>query len=122
MRGPTVPRSSVTADAPAASADTARSPLLEVPAEPVELRARIAGEVLGGADWEERFGPGLGVGEALWPQWAPALEAHGLERADFDAVVRAYRRELWFWALGERTWEQAASGLAGRLLRRLPAG
>jgi hypothetical protein len=98
------------------------APALEVPAEPAELRATIAREVLGGADWEERFGAGLGVGDALWTSWGRVLEASGMDRASFEAVVRAYRRELWFWVLGERLWEQAASGLAGRLVRRLPTG
>ena len=92
-----------------------------MPDEPHELRAEIASEVLGGADWEERFGPGLGVGEALWAAWGAELEAAGMGQGQFGAVVRAYRRELWFWALGERTWHQTASGLAGRALRRLPA-
>ncbi len=92
---------------------------LELPAEPAELGARIRREVLGGADWQERFGDGLGVGELLWRSWAPALEPAGMAWGDFGAHVRAYRRELWFWVLGERRWEQAAGGLAGRLLRRL---
>lgn len=94
---------------------------LEVPAEPGELRAAIASEVLGGADWEERFGSGLGVAEVLWPAWSPALEPAGMDRRRFEALVRGYRRELWLWVLGERLWQQAASGLAGRALRRLPA-
>ena len=100
----------------------APTPVLEVPAEPAELRAAIATEVLGGADWEERFGAGLGVGDVLWPEWGALLEASGMDRQRFDGVVRGYRRELWFWVLGERLWEQVATGLAGRLVRRIPAG
>jgi hypothetical protein len=109
----------VTADPPSPAHATAGA--LEVPAEPIELRSAIASEVLGGADWEERLGPGLGVGEVLWSSWGPVLEQAGLERGRFDALVRGYRRELWLWVLGERLWQQAVSGLAGRALRRLPA-
>lgn len=95
-------------------------PALEIPAEPAELRLSIRHDVLDGADWQGRFGDGLGVGEVLWARWAGALESAGMTRPVFEATVRAYRRELWFWVLGDRTWEQAVSGLAGRLLRRLP--
>jgi hypothetical protein len=27
---------------------------------------------------------------------------------------------LWLWLLGDRRWEQYASGLAGRVIRRMP--
>ena len=93
---------------------------LELPPEPVELGAEIRVAVLDGADWRQRFGDGLGVGERLWESWAPVLEPAGMALQDFQAHVRAYRRELWFWVLGERPWQQAVSGLAGRLARRLP--
>ena len=32
---------------------------------------------------------------------------------DFARIVVAYRRELWLWLAGERTWAQACSGLVG---------
>jgi hypothetical protein len=104
--------SSAAGDAPAPGG------ALEVPPEPVELRDSIRRAVLDGADWQERFGAGLGVGELLWERWGPVLARAGTERGAFEAAVRAYRRELWFWVLGERRWEQAVEGLAGRLLRR----
>ena len=37
---------------------------------------------------------------------------------DFARIVVAYRRELWLWLAGERTWDQACSGLVGRISRR----
>jgi hypothetical protein len=47
-----------------------------------------------------------------------ATPATGL---DVECVCRGYERELWLWLVGERTWVQCASGLEGRLLRRLRA-
>jgi hypothetical protein len=95
---------------------------LEVPGEPAALRVTMHEAVEGGQGWDEAFGDGAGVGAMLWGRWGAALEQAGVGRAQFDAVVRGYRRELWFWFLGERTWQQAAEGLAGRLRRRLPEG
>jgi hypothetical protein len=34
-------------------------------------------------------------------------------------MVLDYRRELWLWLAGERTWAHACSGLVGRVGRRL---
>ena len=39
------------------------------------------------------------------------LERAGIDRADFAGIVVGYRRELWLWLAGERTWEQCCSGL-----------
>jgi len=87
-------------------------------AEPVELRA---------AWWAaERTGeahPDL-VGtlvEVLRAAWAVPLSEAGVGGRWLEAVVEGYRRELWLWVAGERTWEQASTGLAGRASRRLPA-
>jgi hypothetical protein len=43
-------------------------------------------------------------------------------RAELSAACHGYGRELWLWLAGERTWQQCASGLEGRVLRRLGAG
>ena len=93
---------------------------LAIPPEPRSLRGELGEELLGGADWEGRFGSDLGVGGVLWDAWGPQLEALGMGPDAFAAVVRGYRRELWFWVLGDRSWQQAADGLAGRVVRRLP--
>ncbi len=34
-------------------------------------------------------------------------------------IVVGYRREIWLWLAGERTWAQCCSGLIGRISRRL---
>ncbi|HZU80240.1 MAG TPA: hypothetical protein VE991_10025 [Acidimicrobiales bacterium] len=94
---------------------------LPVPAEPVARREELRAELLAGADWEGAFGPELGVGDVLWDAWGDALRTAGLAREAFAAVVQGYRREIWFWILGDRVWDQVATGLAGRLQRRLPS-
>ncbi len=93
---------------------------LAVPHEPDVLRQEIRTAVLDGADWEGRFGPELGVGDALWLAWGSDLSAGGLTREQFGAVVRSCRRELWFWVLGDRLWAQVVTGMTGRLVRRVP--
>jgi hypothetical protein len=98
------------------------APDLSLPEEPVELRARTRALV------EQDPGQGAAVVDAgsfvadpLWERWGPALEAAGMDRDRFDGVVAGYRRELWLWVMGERTWAQSAGGLLGRVRRRLPA-
>ncbi len=59
------------------------------------------------------------VAELAWAHWGPLLP--GADAAWLAAVTGGYRRELWLWLVGERTWEQVVTGLAGRTLRRLPA-
>jgi hypothetical protein len=49
------------------------------------------------------------------------LESAGLDRARFVAIVVGYKREIWLWLMGERTWAQCCSGLIGRIDRRLAA-
>jgi hypothetical protein len=95
---------------------------LPVPVEPVELRARTralaeqapeqARALLDAGSW---------IADPLWRHWGPALAAAGMDRQDFGAVVAGYRRELWLWVMGERTWAQSADGLRGRVRRRVAA-
>jgi hypothetical protein len=99
-----------------------RPVILALPDEPADLRGRMLeriaadpvagrGEVAGGA-W--LAGP-------LWNgPWGRELAVAGLDLDAFTVVVAGYDRELWLWLLGERTWAQAADGLAGRVRRRLP--
>ncbi len=93
---------------------------LRLPAEPEGVRRLLRAALLDGAEWEEQFGPELGLGEVLWPAWEEALSSGGLDREQFGSVLRGYRREVWFWVLGDRIWAQMVTGLAGRLARRLP--
>jgi len=70
---------------------------------PAQARRVLVAEVARLAGFEVRAGLGT--------------PAAGL---DVARVCRGYERELWLWLVGERTWAQCASGLGGRLLRRLP--
>jgi hypothetical protein len=97
------------------------APALSLPEEPVALRRRTRALI------EEDPGRGTAVVDAgpwiadpLWERWGPALEAAGMDRDRFGAIVTGYRRELWLWVMGERTWAQSAGGLLGRVQRRLP--
>jgi hypothetical protein len=101
---------------------TTQGPDLSLPEEPVALRTRVRALVeeepergaalIDGAAW---------IADPLWERWGPLLEAAGMTRAWFLQVVAGYRRELWLWVMGERTWAHSAGGLLGRVRRRLPA-
>jgi hypothetical protein len=96
---------------------------LALPEEPVELRRRTralveqdperGAAVVDGGSW---------IADPLWERWGPALQRAGLDRDGFQRIVAGYRRELWLWVMGERTWAQSAGGLLGRVQRRLPTG
>lgn len=93
---------------------------LHIPDEPSALADRWlvlvtqgredVGKVLAGPD---------GLADWLWRRWQ-SLAALGITEADVEAIVLGYRRELWLWLVGERTWDQACSGLLGRIERRVP--
>ena len=95
---------------------------LSPPSEPVELRrgtrALIERDPVQGAALVDA---GSWIADPLWAVWGPALQAAGMDRDRFGEVVAGYRRELWLWVMGERTWAHAAAGLLGRVQRRLPA-
>jgi len=96
---------------------------LAIPPEPVNLRART--RALTEQDPERGLAvvaDGGWIAGPLWELWGPELERAGLDRSSFGEIVTGYGRELWLWVMGERTWAQCASGLAGRVLRRLPTG
>ena len=61
-----------------------------------------------------------GIASWLWERWR-VLATAGLDRARFVEIVVGYRREIWLWLMGERTWAQCCSGLIGRIDRRLAA-
>jgi hypothetical protein len=98
-----------------------RGPRLEFPEEPEALRVGLRDALLAGGDWREGFSDDICIGVLLWNLWQPALEPAGCSREEFVDIVVADRRELWLWLLGDRRWEQYVSGLAGRVIRRLPA-
>jgi hypothetical protein len=96
-------------------------PRLELPEEPLDLKAGLLDAVLNGQNWRDGFSDDICIGIWLWSRWQPALEPNGLSREDFVDQVIGDKRELWLWLMGERQWIQFLSGLAGRIIRRLPA-
>jgi hypothetical protein len=97
------------------------SPRLELPEEPDDLRDGLRDALLDGGDWRAGFSDDICIGLWLWRCWQPALEPGGMSREEFVEVVIADRRELWLWLMGDRQWIQFLTGLAGRVMRRLPA-
>ncbi len=95
-------------------------PRLELPEEPLELRAGLREALLEGRKWQDGFSDDICIGLWLWGRWQPALEPCGFSREDFVDAVIGYRRELWLWLSGDRQWSQFVTGLAGRVARRLP--
>ena len=97
---------------------TVTAPTLHVPDEPVVLAETWLDRVLDGADLAEVLRADDGLAAWLWQRWR-VLAGAGVSEEAFVAVVLEYRRELWLWLTGERTWIQACSGLVGRVSRRL---
>jgi hypothetical protein len=62
------------------------------------------------------------VSDLLWENWGDDLEGAGMDYTRFLEISRSYTGEFRLWVVGERPWNHCAAGLAGRLLRRLPAG
>jgi hypothetical protein len=93
---------------------------LPVPEEPQALGVRLRDAVLAGADLSATVGGAEGLGPWLWGRWQDQLEPAGMAEDAFLGVVDGYRREIWFWMLGDRRWEPLVAGLSGRLARRVP--
>ena len=106
------------ADCPAGTAGAVELLRLHVPDEPVAARRRWYEGVVEGGDLDEVLAGAGGIADWLWHRWQ-VLEPAGVGQEDFCRLVAAYRRELWLWLAGERTWAQCCSGLLGRLQRRL---
>jgi hypothetical protein len=97
------------------------SPRLELPDEPLEMKRGLRETLLAGADWRSEFSDDICVGLWLWRHWQPALEPRGYGREEFIDAVIAFRRELWLWLMGDRGWIPFVTGLAARVIRRVPA-
>jgi len=92
---------------------------LGLPEEPALIGDQLRNARFAGTPWDDpAVEPALATW--LWEEWGPTLESAGMDRARFGSALSADRRELWLWVVGERQWNQFASGLAGRLRRRLP--
>ena len=95
-------------------------PALHVPDEPVARKQQWLDALLGGAGLDEILAGPDGFTRWTWTRWR-ALAAVGVTEEALAAIVGGYRREVWLWLAGERTWAQCCSGLLGRIGRRLPA-
>jgi hypothetical protein len=94
-------------------------PVLHVPDEPTVraegwLAAVLDGRDLDGLLTDERDG----VTAWFWSRWR-TLASVGMDERELGEIVLHYRREIWLWLAGERTWVQCCSGLIGRINRRL---
>jgi hypothetical protein len=97
-------------------------PVLHVPDEPTTRAKDWLTAVLDGRDLDGVLAePADGVSAWLWSRWR-ALASTGLSEDEFGLIVLGYRREIWLWLAGERTWAQCCSGLIGRVNRRLTGG
>jgi hypothetical protein len=92
--------------------------VLHVPDEPTGRAERWLAAVLDGRPVTDVLTGPDGVTEWLWTRWR-SLATLGFGEDDLGQLVLAYRRELWLWLAGERTWAQCCSGLIGRITRRL---
>jgi len=94
---------------------------LHMPDEPIVRAEAWLRAVHDGEDIETVLTGADGVSTWLWSRWR-SLGAAGIDQAALTAIVSDYRRELWLWLAGERTWAQCCSGLIGRLTRRVGEG
>ena len=97
------------------------APVLHVPEEPTVRAEGWLSAVLEGRPLDEVLTGEDGVAEWLWSRWR-SLGAAGLAERELGQIVLGYRREVWLWLVGERTWAHCCSGLVGRVTRRLGAG
>jgi hypothetical protein len=88
-----------------------------VPDEPTARAEAWLTAIADGGDLGQVLAADDGLIEWLWARWS-TLSRAAMTRDDFERIVIDYRRELWLWLAGERTWAQACSGLVGRINRR----
>jgi hypothetical protein len=97
------------------------APVLHVPDEPLALGEAWWGAVVEqGRDLKAVLAEEDGLAPWLWSRWR-SLASVGMREDDLARIVVEYRREIWLWLAGERTWAQCCSGLIGRIDRRLAA-
>jgi hypothetical protein len=101
--------------------ETTRETLaLSVPEEPVALRNRLR-DLAQNAPTKAitLIADGEAIADPLWSAWGAWFFQQNADRAALTRILASYQRELWLWVAGERTWQQCAEGLAGRITRRL---
>jgi hypothetical protein len=95
---------------------------LLLPPEPEELRAETRRLIEESPGEGMRFASvGRPLAGLLWEEWGAELEGTGMGYEGFLQITRGYAGEIRLWVMGERPWDHCAAGLAGRVLRRLPA-
>jgi len=94
------------------------APVLHVPDEPTVRAERWLTAVLDGGELEPVLTGADGIVAWLWTRWR-ILATAGVGEEDLGRIVLGYRREMWLWLAGERTWSQCCSGLIGRIDRRI---
>ena len=95
---------------------------LSVPDEPIEIKARTRTLLEDSPEEGSRvIADAAFVSDLLWGEWRADLEGAGMGYDRFLEISRSYAGEFRLWVVGERPWDHCAAGLAGRLLRRLPA-
>ncbi len=99
------------------------SPELHVPEEPVELKKQTRSFLEESPErGAQLIEDGEWISALLWDTWGEQLAGAGMDYERFLSIVRGYKSELRLWVVGERPWDHCIAALAGRLLRRLPAG
>ena len=94
-------------------------PDLHLPDEPVARAAAWRNAVVDeGRDLQDVLTAADGLAPWLWSRWR-TLASAGMSEDELARVVLDYRREIWLWLVGERTWAQSCSGLIGRVTRRI---
>ena len=95
---------------------------LSLPDEPTELKAQTRALLEESPEEGSRVITDAAlVSDPLWEEWGAELEEAGMGYGRFVEISRGYAGEFRLWVVGERPWDHCAAGLAGRLLRRLPA-
>jgi hypothetical protein len=95
----------------------AAAPVLHVPEEPTVRAEHWLSAIVDGAALDDVLAGDEGLVDWLWSRWR-ILGSAGMTRDDLALVIAGYRREIWLWLAGERTWAQCCSGLIGRITRR----
>ena len=94
---------------------------LVLPDEPAELRAETRMLIEESPEEGIRLvNDGHPLADLLWKEWGAELEGAGIDYERFLQITRGYAGEIRLWVMGERPWDHCISGLAGRVLRRLP--
>ena len=95
---------------------------LPVPDEPKDLKAETRALLEESPEEGSRvIEDATFVSDLLWEEWETTLEEAGMNYDRFVEISRGYAGEFRLWVVGERPWNHCVAGLAGRLLRRLPA-